>query len=414
MASRDDAVPWLVPPRVGAVLAKHHCRVAIVLLTVAMSLGLAVFTQLPVLADESYHVAQIEMFVEGRWELAPSLTTIPGYHAILALVAQLLGRTDVAALRVCSSVLSVAAIVTLFQLSQTAGDDRGGERVLQIVLLPVLFPFLLLVYTDVTALLLVALALLLQEKGHYWLAGLSIIAGLAIRQTTIVWLLFAAVSLWRADRGATTSIVRRSAGYLFGALLFGAFVIWNRGVAVGDGAMHPFPAIFLGNVYFALVTAFVLLLPLHVANWRLIAARLRQPLTVLLLAALAPVFALTLKVDHPYNQPDMSWWLHNRVLAWLTASPWTKLATFASISVTLVSLSVTPLRRREHSLVYPFALLSLAPEWQIEPRYALTALALFLVFRVQRSLRFEWFLIAFLAVCTGVLLMGLTSGSWFV
>jgi alpha-1,2-glucosyltransferase len=408
----------------------------VLLLLLALFVGLVMSVSLPLLADEPHHIGQIRLFMLGKWEILPSLTTIPGYHAIIAAVAGALGSDDVISLRIYSFGLSIFALITLFALARNARDGRAIERLLQMAFLPILFPLFFLLYTDVAAILFFSVALLLQDKSRYWLAAAAATASLAVRQNYIVWFAFAALLLAKDVAGAEVAVgakgrvqlananvfnratlgefVRKEAGYGIGLLVFAAFVIWNGGIAVGDRAMHPFPSLHLGNLYFALFLTFFLLLPLHVVNAHRIAALARQPVTMGALAAILLLFLLTFAIDHPYNQPELNWWLHNRLLTVLASSLWTKLAMFGAIAIALLSLIVTPLRHRSHTLVYPFAVLSLVPAWQIEQRYYLMPLILFLLFRVQRSLMFEWSLIAYLAAFSAILFFGIASGAYFL
>jgi alpha-1,2-glucosyltransferase len=393
---------------------------------------------LPPLADEPHHIAQIRFLMRGEWRLVPSLTTVPGYHALIAGLGALVGKSDLPSLRLYSLTLSIVALAALFILARDAGDGRPVERLLQIAFLPILFPLFFLVYTDVVALLFFALALLLQERRRYWLAAAAATATLAIRQNYIVWFGLAALLLTLEvvrghvaagtmaparvpatarpflNRKTVAELATQGAGHGIGLALFAAFVIWNRGIAIGDRAMHPFPSVHFGNIYFALFLTFFLLLPLHVANARRIAEVARRPATILALVGLLVLFLATFRTDHPYNQPELRWWLHNALLTFLASSAWTKLAMFAPMALALLSLCVTLLREPTHYLLYPFAVLSLLLAWQIEQRYYLAPLTLFLLFRVQRSLLFEWSLIAYLVTFTGILFLGISSGAYFL
>lgn len=409
------------------------------MLATALLVGFFMSAPLPPLADEPHHIAQIHLLMRGEWKLVPSLTTFPGYHALIAALGALSGKGDLPALRLYSLILSIAALATLFVLARHARDGRPLERVLQIAFLPILFPLLFLVYTDVAALLFFALALLLQERGRYWLAAAAATIALAVRQNYIVWFGFAAlllaievargqapvvmaasgrsvVATARAllNRRAAMELATKGGGYAAGLTFFAAFLIWNRGIAIGDRDMHPFPTVQFGNIYFALFLLFFLLLPLHVANAHRIAKLARRPATMLTLAGLLLLFIATFRTDHPYNQPALDWWLHNALLTFLASSVWTKLAMFAPMAVASLSLTVTPLRERRHYLFYPFAALSLLPAWQIEQRYYLAPLLLFLLFRVQRSLLIEWLLIVYLAAFAGILFLGISSGAYFL
>lgn len=402
----------------------------------ALFVGFLMISPLPPMADEPHHVSQIHLLMQGEWMLVPSLTTLPGYHALIAAIGALVGRGDLPALRLYSLILSIAALATLFVLARDAGDGCAVERSLQIAFLPILFPLFFFVYTDVTAILFLALALLLQRRGRYWLAAATATAALAVRQNYIVWFGFAALLLAievarspvmtvvggrivanaRAllSRATAADLVARAAGYIVGLGLFAAFLAWNRGIAVGDREMHPFPTVQFGNIYFALFLVFFFFLPLHLKNARQISQLLVRPVTILTLAGLLLFFLVTFRTEHPYNQPALRWWLHNALLASLTSSVWAKLAMFGAMAVALLSLRVTPLRESSHYLVYPFAVISLLPAWQIEQRYYIAPLVLFLLFRVQTSPSLEWLLIAYLAAFTGILFLGIANGAYFL
>ncbi len=436
LAQPTDPLPLAGIPdrRVGL----GRAALGVLLLSTGLLAGFFMSASLPPTADEPHHIAQIRLLMHGEWRLVPSLTTFPGYHAMIAALGAIFGKGDLTSLRLYSFTLSIVALATLFILARHARDGRPLERLLQIAFLPILFPLFFLVYTDVAALLFFALALLLQERRRYWLAAAAATVTLAIRQNYIVWFGFAAVLLslevprWHVPAGTmapgrvlataraflsrktVTELTTKGAGYGVGLALFAAFVMWNGGIAIGDRSMHPFPTVHLGNIYFALFLVFFLLLPLHVANVRRIAELGRRPAMLLTLAGLLVLFLLTFRTDHPYNQPELDWWLHNALLTFLASSVWTKLAMFPPMALALMSLSVTVLRERSHYLVYPFAVLSLLPAWQIEQRYYLAPLILFLLFRVHRSLLFEWSLIVYLATFTGILFLGIRSGAYFL
>jgi alpha-1,2-glucosyltransferase len=399
-------ISHLIPrPRVPRALAA-------LLFAVALGSGLWVAKALPPLGDEPHHVAQIRLFLLERWVVTPALTTIPGYHALIALIARVVGLEDVAHLRVYSFAISLTTLCLIFSLARRAGDDREVERLLQIGLLPILFPMLFLLYTDVAALLVLVIALLLHERSKHIAAGLAATAALLVRQNYVVWLLFVA-SLTIASTREMRDVPRRLLGFALGLIAFGAFVLWNGGVAIGDRTMHPF-GLYLGNLYFALFVAFLLLLPLHIANAEKLVMLARRPATLALLGAFFPLFLFTFTLDHPYNQPELNWFLHNRLLTVLVSSVWTKLGMFVGMSIALLSLAVTPLRTRAHRLVYLFAVLSLLPAWMIEQRYYLPPLVLFLLYRRQESLAIEWSLIAYEVLLAALLFTGVVRQSFFL
>lgn len=404
---------------------------AIVIGVVSLSL------RLPLVSDEPHHLAQIRLLMDGQSRVVPALTTIPGYHAVIASMGFAIGTQALFPLRACAVAVSVCALAALLALAMASNDGRAVERLLQVALLPIFFPYLFLLYTDVAAILCFSLALLFVYKERYWSAAVASAATLAVRQNYIVWVAFLAVVIarktlgarmtdgspyrWRAAASAAQSgprvwseLFRNESGFVVVLVAFLAFIMTNGGVALGDRPMHPFPSFHLGNIYFALFLSFFLLLPLHVVNWRAITALARRPRVMGLLAVMLPVFLLTFTADHPYNAPELNWWLHNRVLNFTLHSFGTMLATFAAAATTLLSLVATRLRDPAHYLLYPFAALSLVPSWQIEPRYVLCALVLLLLSRVQHSRRFEWLFIAYLAAFSAVLCTGIAAGAYFL
>jgi alpha-1,2-glucosyltransferase len=419
-------------------LASRRLETGLFLLSAALIMGFGLCLRRPPIADEEIHIEQIRMLLRGQWALAPWLTTLPAYHVLVAGGAWLTGRTGVGALRLYSFALGIAALSTLFVIARRAGDGRAVERLLQIAFLPLLFPLLFLIYTDVAGILFLALGLLLHCERRYWLSATAGIIGIVVRQNNVVWFTFLAtlllVQIFRHDtmevppanadersgaaraggRSLVGTLSRQAAVYIAGVVLFGAFVLWNGGVAVGDRHMHPFPVVRVGNIYFVLLVAFFVFLPLHIANARTIARLCRRPSMVAMLAACLVVFMVMFVNDHPYNQADHAGWLHNRILGFLTSSAPIKMASFLPMAITLLSLAGTPLRDRSHYLVYPFTVLSLLPAWLIEPRYYLVPFILFVLFRRQASLQLEWLLIGYLALITAILFSGIRAGAYFL
>jgi hypothetical protein len=208
--------------------------------------------------------------------------------------------------------------------------------------------------------------------------------------------------------------LRRGWVFLVGFAAFVAFVAVNRGVAVGDRQMHTPFRLYLGNLYFSLFLGGMILLPLHVAHLSRIALLVRnQPWIVVLVVAIAGLYAATFEVTHPYNLNMSLSFVHNHVLAWATASPLHKAIFFLPMTWAILSFAVTPLARPSFYLLYPTWVLLVTPHWMIEQRYALPCLVLFLLLRRRET----WFtetllLIWFLMLSTWS--MAITSGLLYV
>jgi alpha-1,2-glucosyltransferase len=411
---------------------RFRCWAAGLLLFVFLSVGLAAVVHLPRMADEAVHVDQIRTFTRGDWTLNEWLTTPPGYHVLVAGISRIVGRSAVPALRSYSFMLSIALLLVLFLLCRDVRDGRTPERILQIAFLPTLFPLFFLIYTDVASMLFVVLALLLHERRRYWLAGVAGFFSLLVRQSNIVWvgylLVLLAIRLHdvtpvaaggtaarrRMPRlsGVARAVTTRGATYILTIAAFLAFVLVNGGVAIGDRDMHPLSAVHFSNIYFALFITFVLFLPLHLVQLREIRRLFYRTRTLVGVAVFVPFFLYTFTPDHPYNQLDF--WLHNRLLIFFSSSTATKLLMLIPVLVALLSLYATRFRGQSKHLFYAFSGMSLLPVWHVEQRYYLIPMVLFLLFREQRTLRFEWTLVAYLGALAATLLSTIRSGALFL
>jgi hypothetical protein len=140
--------------------------------------------------DEEVHYDQIARFARGDLSLNPWLTTLPGYHALLGFVGYVTGVTSLPFMRFLSFLIGLATIGVFWLITRELYKDAGFLRVLQFTFLPILFPFFFLLYTDVLSLLFILLAFFFMLRERPTLAAVMSLAGVLVRQTNIVWLLF--------------------------------------------------------------------------------------------------------------------------------------------------------------------------------------------------------------------------------
>lgn len=390
--------------------------------------------------DEGFHMAQLERFLAGNFSIHGELTMLPGYHAILFAAAWGTNLHSLNFFRFVTLIISLLSVAIFRAILRQTSTPWSGTRTLQYAFLPILFPFFILVYTDVASILFILLALFLHVRRQYALAALAGIVSMFMRQNNIVWLFFFFLLFiaeeWpciikmlpkplrllprmRELRQKFTCRVRPPAFILaasvfaLGALLFIAFVLWNHGIAIGDKSAHPFPAVHTGNIFFALFLSFFLFLPLHLRNVPDIVRGLRRsrflwPAIVVLFL----LYMLTFKNDHGYNQGWDSVFIRNRILMYMTGVAWLKAMAFVAIAWAFVSFSVTTLARRSYWLLYPITILYLLPSWLIEQRYYCIPFALFLLFRKSRSQAFETWFAGYGVVCTILLFIPIAL-RWF-
>ncbi len=390
--------------------------------------------------DEGYHFEQMRRFREGNFGMNEQLTMLPGYHWFVAGPMFLTGMHVLNFYRAITIILSLLSVAVFQAILRTLKSRASVPRTLQYAFIPILFPFFFFFYTDVPSLLLILVSILLTLRRQYVFAALVCIVSMAVRQNNIVWLFLAfSIFLWdewpaflrwlphrvrrwkllselrvrfRA-RASTAMIISALLLFGIGFCLFGAFVVWNGGIAIGDSDSHPFPAIHTGNIFFALLLSFFIFLPLHISNSktiirRVISSNFLAPMTALLFL----LYMMTFHNDHWYNQGWDSVFIRNRILMAMTYTPFLKILFFIPIGCAFLSFVVTPLARRSFWLLYPIVILSLLPSWLIEERYYFVPFALFLLFREERSERFEYLSAGYSMLCT-VLLFIPVALRWF-
>ncbi|HJT98211.1 MAG TPA: hypothetical protein VJ696_07825, partial [Rhodanobacteraceae bacterium] len=240
--------------------------------TLAIALGIlyvaaiASFRSAGLLSDEAYHYAQIELFRRGEFRVLDLyLTTIPGYHALVAALLAITGSESLAAARTLTALFGLAAAAAFHLIRRET--QRGTESIAtaELLALPVLAPFLFLVYTDVLALALILWATLATLRGRHVLAAIALCATVLVRQNDVVWAGFlAALAVWPAwqERGFADPkrLAALLAPYLVPVGAFLAFWIWNGSISLSheQAKLHPELGLHTGNLLLAILAVGVL------------------------------------------------------------------------------------------------------------------------------------------------------------
>ncbi len=347
------------------------------------------------LIDEYHHFLQIDTFLHGRTALDPELTTLPGYHVIICAVAFFVRASSYPDMRLISFLLSLVTIV-VFYASAKRFSENPQTRLLQFSFFPLLFPFFFLIYTDVTALLFVLLALYLRERGWRSWGYLVSLISILVRQPNVVWLVFLLAWDFIETYGWRSITADQFKGYLranwLGVLIvisFGGFALFHGSFSMGHQDFHPSFRLYTGNVFFFLFLSFFLFAPLGLANlgerWCLL---VRYRMVMLFsLVGLALLYWFSFHADNPLNQFDFH--LRNKMLRYLTANSVNKLIGFLPIALAALYFATTRFERPVFYLLYPFSVALLAPSWLIEQRYYLVPAALFMLFRPAASRSLE-------------------------
>jgi len=345
--------------------------------------------------DEGYHQAQIDLFLGREWKMSGSLTTIPGMHALTALLSFVIGERSLAFMRFLVALTSIVGVFLTWKIAKILTPTIAPLRTLQVILFPILFPFFPLLYTDAVALTLVLGGLLLFLRKRYLLSLFLVATSVLVRQNSFVWLGCFGVAWLIEEHGRTLRqltidvwnrrlraamrkcitivwSVRSMLIFLFllvCAVAFGTFVVLNGGIAIGDQTSHPFPGVHSGNIFFGLFLTTVFFLPTMVASWRDMLHVLRTRWMIPVLVGLFILYMLTFNNSHWYNQGLDSVFLRNRVLSFIAQSPEMKTVAFLTIALGFIFLARTALTRPWNVLLYPFAVIGWVREWLSQKRW---------------------------------------------
>lgn len=380
------------------------------------------------IGDEYANYPQIQSFRAGNWQLQDNLAVPPTYPALVALVARALHVESRDGLRLISLLLSLPVYPLFYLVARTLDPATATLKALQFLFLPILLPYLFILYTDPLALLLFVLALWLALRDQPILAGLAALLDIAVRQNQIVWIALLYVWLYLHEQALQFSwpSIRRHLtrywSFIVVFLAFAIFVVVNGGVTFGRlETVHPVGKFSLGNVYFALFVCTVLFLPVFAANVpraihlvRLMCSGTGWLVVLLVMWVFVMNFvlnsALTLTVNHDMNQ--LPGFLHNDALLWAADGKVHKLLFLVPILFAGLSLAVLPLREPACVVLYPFWVLAVLPIGLIEHRYYLSGVTLLLLFRVPQNRTVEVVQLGYWMALSLFFLWGIAQ-AWF-
>lgn len=381
-----------------------------------------------IVQDEYYHFNQIQRFVAGDVTLNPALTTIPGYHLLMATVIRIFQTDTLIFIRLINSILGLWTVVLFYILAKLIDRKHAVLKTIQFAFFPLVVPFMFLVYTDIFSLGLLLATFYLVYKGRFNQAGFTGLLSLLVRQNNVVWLVFYLCLIYLEIHGNSfhwkkaVQYLKQSWFLLLDILLFMLFILWHKGFSLGNEQMHPVSFFKMGNVYLILFLFAFLFLPYMISSIGKVIREIRiiGPIRlikkykiVLLMAPFLILFpAFTFVNDHPYN---WTWWfLHNFFLVFFTADIFRKLIFFTIVTISLYALGVMKLEKKSFYLLYPFTVLFLAPSWLIEARYYIVPFIFFILFKKEQSILTALVQIVYEFVLTTVVLVGILNWWFFV
>lgn len=411
---------------------------ALCLLLIGLPIVLLTASLMPdrLLVDETFHEGQIKFFMTLEWRLVPELTMLPGYHLLMAMFAGPLQIDSILGLRILTGLLSLSGVLLAWFYLIGESDRHPVLRSFQVLACPLLWPFFVLIYTDVVTLSVVLILLLLVRSDRLSISALAGVAAIAMRQTNVAWValmgLFAvherglfrdSLAILQAGRpvslqGLWQTVwphLRDTAWLAIPLVAFILFVLVNGGIAVGDQELHHLSSIYPTQIYFMLLTLWVVLLPLHVANIGRILSLIRDKwwLVPVLVVALF-VYLQTFAITHFHNFGAPEYHLRNRVLMWLMESRELQLLAFPAIAWCALSIAVTKLRSSMHYWLYPVSIMLLVLMELIEQRYYMVPLILFLLFRTSKHRLVETAILVWFVLLATTTVAVVATGKYFL
>ncbi len=370
---------------------------------VLVVVGHWLFLRVALIGDEPIHLSQVLRFVRGEGGMHPWLTTFPTFHWLASWIVRALGSESTSTVRLASTMLGILVVPAAWFVARARFDRAVSRaRAFGVAFLPILVPYFFFIYTDAAALAALLAAVAAAERRRWLLAGAFGLLAVALRQTAIVWVawLFAQYLWnerpWLAWRADGVRRLREASLFVATGIAFVAFVVLNRGIAIGDSSSHPL-GVYDQNLLFFLVVVALLLLPAMLlearATWAMIR---RKPVVWMIVAGVAAAwFQFGWNADHPYNL--LPYHLHNDVAMWLNDAMHRACVTPFAVwgLLTLCRLS----RADFPTISWAVAtVLTLVPSWMIEHRYAIVPLALWLLLRPAASATTERAQLAWLVV----------------
>lgn len=264
--------------------------------------------------DEVFHVPQTLQYCASnltQWD--PKITTLPGLYILATLILSPLNLCNLFYMR-CINLLGTFVNLYLAynifeQISLSCQTQKWSSWMkltvsYNIMFFPPLFFWHFLYYTDVVSVNAVLLMLLLHLREQFKMAAFLGFLSVLFRQTNIIWVAFVTVErtfdlldhkmhksisreqyssviylrlLWKKvieECHGWASFVRfiiqmcvELLPYATICLIFLAFVIWNKGIVVGDRTAHV-PTIHIPQLLYFSAFLFCFLWPYMVIHWK--------------------------------------------------------------------------------------------------------------------------------------------------
>jgi alpha-1,2-glucosyltransferase len=380
--------------------------------------GMCITYQNEAVADEVVHWFQIERFLNNSYTMQPAITMPPGYHIIIFESMNIFGVSSFDYARIFTTLFLVLTLIPAFY-----AITRSWRKTLQFFFFPLFFIFYFLVYTDLTSLLFIIMAIVALHYKKYNLSGIFFILSMLIRQNNFVWLIFGGVYIlveyciykeWKIFNTSTIKyLFNKCWTYMIGIILFGIFIILNQGLVIGDRDSHPM-GLYTTNIYYILFLTFFMFLPIIILRFKDIILWIKShkiiSIIIIISGILLALFNFT--NNHWYNNTTYqgsiinTGILHNILLHIAIQNSTTRILFFIPIIIAVFYIIITKLKKPIYYLIYPFSILTIIESQMVDSRYYTIPFALFLIFREEGIDREEYYLLGYFILLALVMFGG--------
>ncbi|KZT65579.1 glycosyltransferase family 59 protein [Daedalea quercina L-15889] len=379
--------------------------------------------------DEPFHVPQAQAYCRGDyWAWDPKITTPPGLYVLsLLLKSVFMFKCNISMLRLTPALSLAVLPFVLTRLLCYHQRVRPPSTMLvpttEAVVLasfPIAWFFGFLYYTETPSLFFVIATMVAASQERHWLAAVLGAVSCTFRQNNVVWVLYAYASsqlmhlrFRRAPQGARplaklhdppalnaspADLIHSLTSFprvipdLLGAFVpyalvlagFGAFVVWNDGIVLGDKSNHV-PALHVPQLYYFAGFATMLGWPALISGkggpkalvrdvWERMFGSARNSMVTVVAAVFMAVTVYKFTIHHPFLLADnrhYTFYVWRRVFMLHPIAPYLLIPGYIACAWAWFIRIGQDQTLLQNLLLPVFALPTLIPTPLLEPRYFL-------------------------------------------
>lgn len=361
----------------------------ILLFTIVTTLVAIHYSDFFQIVDEGAHFEQIERTRTNNG-MTPLLTTIPGFHFLVSHSLSVLGTYEMKYARFVSLIFSLSGLFFLYKTIGFFNREDKALKVVSVYTLPIIFPFIILLYTDLTALSFVLACFYFSLRKKYLIAVIIGTCSICIRQTNILWIFFvyAYIFLTHFKDGVSKNKIRQfiipTVGFALCGVGFIIFVFINGGIAMGDKSMHPAFELSLGNPLFFLFSFFILLLPFCLSRIPVVLKRLEESNYLWIIAICVFIISFfNCHFDHPYNAGGF--FIRNIILVEVQKSLLVQVIFCLICTFSFMIILTSKLYNKASYIFYPVFFLLISSSSLVEVRYLIIGFVFIAIFLNEKQ-----------------------------